>query len=503
MVYLGRDSVGISVTSNGYKSLQEEVEELQENYSELTEEVATQILVTDTEPAAETNKLWIDPEADEQFTVPTYTEFSALSETVSGKYTKPPDGIPASDMASGVIPVVHNVPDGGNTGQVLAKASGTDYDLTWVNHPALTSLIDDTAGQGATARVWSSDKSYSESLLKQAKITASGILKGDGNGGVSAATAGTDYLVSHQDISGKADKSGTVLSTTLSMGRKANTTAGTHSTALGENLTASGTHSVAVNHSNTASGAFALAAGYGSTASGKGSFAGGLNSNALGETSFAYGQAARSNSNGMTAVGVFNTNATLFPDWVANTSYSVGDKVKVSNGLGYRCKTANSDSTFTDSKWTKLFTNGDTAFVVGNSVDMSLSSNAMKVDWEGNGYFNGDLYVNCAADSTNGMKVATEIVVENVTGSTPSITGVDNHRYMCGTVSTISVTPPSNGFVDIVFTSGSTPAVLTVNTATGVTMKWPEWFNPTNLSSNATYEVNIMDGRFGVVMKWT
>lgn len=30
---------------------------------------------------------------------------------------------------------------------------------------------------------------------KQAKITASGVLKGDGSGGVSAATAGTDYQI--------------------------------------------------------------------------------------------------------------------------------------------------------------------------------------------------------------------------------------------------------------------------------------------------------------------
>ena len=34
---------------------------------------------------------------------------------------------------------------------------------------------------------------YTALAGKQAKITASGILKGDGNGGVSAATAGTDY----------------------------------------------------------------------------------------------------------------------------------------------------------------------------------------------------------------------------------------------------------------------------------------------------------------------
>lgn len=48
---------------------------------------------------------------------------------VSGFYTKPADGIPAADIASGVIPV-------------------------------LTDLIDDTAGDGVTNKVWSADKSH-------------------------------------------------------------------------------------------------------------------------------------------------------------------------------------------------------------------------------------------------------------------------------------------------------------------------------------------------------
>ena len=53
---------------------------------------------------------------------------AATEEAVGAKYTKPSGGIPASDMASGVIPV-------------------------------LTDLIDDTAGDGDTDKVWSADKS--------------------------------------------------------------------------------------------------------------------------------------------------------------------------------------------------------------------------------------------------------------------------------------------------------------------------------------------------------
>jgi len=63
---------------------------------------------------------------------------AATESAVNEKYTKPSGGIPASDMADGVIPV-------------------------------LTDLIDDTAGDGDTDKVWSADKSAEElqSVLSQ------------------------------------------------------------------------------------------------------------------------------------------------------------------------------------------------------------------------------------------------------------------------------------------------------------------------------------------------
>ena len=55
----------------------------------------------------------------------------ATASAVEAKYTKPSDGIPASDLAEGVIPIVHNVPAGGITGEVLTKVSDNDYDAIW------------------------------------------------------------------------------------------------------------------------------------------------------------------------------------------------------------------------------------------------------------------------------------------------------------------------------------------------------------------------------------
>ena len=82
-----------------------------------------------------------------------------------------------------------------------------------------------------------------------------------------------------------------------------------------------------------------------------------------------------------------------------------------------------------------------------------------------------------------------------VSGATPSITGEENKRYVCGTVTSISITPPETGMIDVVFVSGSTAATLT---ATGVT--FPEWFDGT-LEANTRYEINILDG-FGVITAW-
>jgi len=93
--------------------------------------------------------------------------------------------------------------------------------------------------------------------------------------------------------------------------------------------------------------------------------------------------------------------------------------------------------------------------------------------------------------------------VVSVSGSTPSITALPGIRYVCGEVTTLDITLPDSGIVDVVFTSGSTPAVLTVTPPTGQTVKWANGFDPTQLEADTVYEINVMDGEFGVVGAWT
>ena len=88
-----------------------------------------------------------------------------------------------------------------------------------------------------------------------------------------------------------------------------------------------------------------------------------------------------------------------------------------------------------------------------------------------------------------------DVFVVSVSGTTPSITGVANTRYICGEVTTISITPPQSGIIDVVFTSGSPAAVLTLPN----TVLMPEWFE---VETDMVYEINIADGVYGSVMAW-
>ncbi|MBQ1756412.1 MAG: hypothetical protein II010_05000 [Oscillospiraceae bacterium] len=85
-----------------------------------------------------------------------------------GAYVKPSGGIPASDLAAGVIPSVPSA---------------------YTSNPEM----DGTASPGSSGSWARGDHVHQSDTGKQDKITASGILKGNGSGGVSAATKGTDF----------------------------------------------------------------------------------------------------------------------------------------------------------------------------------------------------------------------------------------------------------------------------------------------------------------------
>lgn len=91
----------------------------------------------------------------------------------------------------------------------------------------------------------------------------------------------------------------------------------------------------------------------------------------------------------------------------------------------------------------------------------------------------------------------------SVSGTTPIINALPGVRYVCGEVATLDIALPASGIVDVIFTSGTTPTVLTVTPSTGMTMKWANGFDPTSLEADTVYEVNIADGCLGVCGTWS
>ena len=204
------------------------------------------------------------------------------------------------------------------------------------------------------------------------------------------------------------------------------TASGTQSHAEGAGTTASGSQAHSEGSGTRAIGNYSHAEGGGTTAAGTGSHAEGASSQANGDLSHAEGNSTHANgplshaegeytvANGAVShvSGRYNVpdDYTNWPEWVANTVYAIGDKVKRTTTennetvvKGYICSTANSDSSFDSSKWVEDFYI-NYAVIVGNGK-YNNPSNAYSLDWDGNGHFAGDVYVGCNADGTGGTKL--------------------------------------------------------------------------------------------------
>lgn len=314
------------------------------------------------------------------------------------------------------------------------------------------------------------------------------------------------------DISTKADKIGTVLETTLSLGRKINTTIGSGSIALGNTVTASNDYAMAINDNTTAGGVASFSQGHNtraggnySHAEGDNAIAGGIASHAEGFNTLVNGRYAHVEGNSTTAnlesmhvQGVSNALGTLFDSWIPNTSYEEGQKV-LYNNYGYICTVSNSDSGWVSSHWNQLPYNGKEAFVIGNGIDEFEGSNALTIDWDGTGHFMGDIYVGANSDGSGGTKVAKISDVEDreviLSGTSQTITAETNTRYLCGTLTSLYFTPSQTGICEVIFTSGSNATVVVLPN----TVKMPENYS---IEVNRIYEINILNGVYGAVMSW-
>lgn len=188
---------------------------------------------------------------------------------------------------------------------------------------------------------------------KQDKITASGILKGDGAGGISKAVANRDYATCTNLLNGIADDSLQTLN-------------------------------------SQSEGWGAMAEGIGTTAS---------------------GIASHSEGNGTIASG--------------NVSHTEGD----STIANHKSQHAQGEYNIADDSTADATERGNYAHIVGNGTSIDARSNAHTLDWSGNAWFAGDVYVG-STSGTNKDEGSKKLIKEGDAGLLPTVTTADNGKFL-------------------------------------------------------------------------
>jgi len=356
-----------------------------------------------------------------------------------------------------------------------------------VNESPLTAAQLAALNSGATAALIEQISTNAAAIaLKQPAINASGILKGSGNGQVSAAVAGTDYLApgalapyrtaasqnvidAAQDaaIAGKYTKPGTgIPENDFASDVQSKIDNALPKTGDGSNVTAAFT--AAANRANISTGE-KLSVIFGKIAKwfsdlGSAAFRAATGNIAQGSTDLVESGAVY---NGLS--GKYTKPAGGIPktDFTQAVQISLGKADTALQAVPDAYRTAAAQDVIDTGKLNKPATAGTADQILG-------LDNQLNPTWQ------------------DRDRVVT------VTGTTPTITALPGVRYICGEVTTLDITLPASGIVDVTFESGSTPTVLTITPPTGVTLKWANGFDPDNLDANTSYEINVKDGEFGV-----
>jgi hypothetical protein len=249
---------------------------------------------------------------------------------------------------------------------------------------------------------------------KQDKITASGILKGDGAGGVSAAVANTDYATCTNLRNGSAEGSIRTISATE---ESSTYTIGGYALAEGYDTRSSGNYSHAEGFKTNASGEYSHAEAYRTKASGAQSHAEGSWTQALDSSSHSEGNRTIASAEFSHAEGD-STKAQ------GKTSHSEGTGT-IANHLSQHVQ---GEYNIPDASTTVATERGNYAHIVGNGTS-SASSNAHTLDWSGNAWFAGDVYVG-STSGTNKDDGSKKLIKEGDAGLLPTVTTADNGKFL-------------------------------------------------------------------------
>ena len=318
-----------------------------------------------------------------------------------------PAGADGTDGTDGVSPTISSTTISGGHRLTIVDANGT----TTVDVMDGTNGTNGTNGTTFTPSVASNgDLSWTNDGGKTnpATVNIKGPKGDDGDPGVVVRGTGTNSAVMvNEDYP--------------------NTSSGHASFATGSSTTASGSSAFATGTNSIASGERSFAGGnksadvdYPTTASGNESFAFGLSAKATGQMAVAFGQRTEASGNMSFVTG--NTSSAS-----GNSAFAAGQhaeaKAAMSAALGNYTK-ANGRACLVAGQYNVEDTNEvDTShgsgarkyiLIVGNGTADNARSNAMTVDWDGNGVFAGKLTVGTAP--VNNMDVATKKYVDDNSG---------------------------------------------------------------------------------------
>lgn len=172
---------------------------------------------------------------------------------------------------------------------------------------------------------------------------------------------------------------------------------GYETTALGDYSHAEGVHTTALKN-------YSHAEGYATNAEGDESHAEGSNNYAIGNASHVEGSGSR-------AEGVSSHAEGSCTHALGYGSHSEGKNTK-----------ASSEAQHVQGKYNIEDSNGKYAHIVGNGTSNSKRSNAHTLDWQGNAWYAGDVYIGgTGQDDTNTKKMATEEFVTTKMSTLPQL----------------------------------------------------------------------------------
>lgn len=241
-------------------------------------------------------------------------------------------------------------------------------------------------------------------------------------------------------------------------------TIGDYAFAEGANTIASGYASHAEGSGTTASGNYSHAEGacttsseYLSHAEGESTDATGISSHAEGGSTVANGKYSHAEGQNTTAKGTSSHSEGYHTN--ANGSYSHAEGYyATANGYSSHAEggntTASGKYSHVEGEYNVLDTSGTATtrgkyvHIIGNGTSSSKRSNAHTLDWNGNAWFSGDVYVKSTSGTNKdegSLKLATEAYVDTLVGDasvsdqinnalTENVITIDEINAICGTV---------------------------------------------------------------------